>query len=517
VVNALAIQPADQKIVLGGYNYVSGSGVNYPFCLVRYNTDGTLDSTFGNGGVVTTVINKNHGDSINSVLIQPNGQIVAGGYDWYYNSKTQSSQIIFALARYNTNGSLDKSFGSGGKVTTTFPASDGSAQINTILLRSDGEIVAVGSAVASSTDPSEALALYTSSGALDTTFGSNGTVVDSSLNSSNSVPNPQGGTTTVYKYFSPSGAALESDNSILVAGTYVTKTLVTTGSGSKTWTTNEQDVALVHYLANGSLDSSFGTGGIVVTPITPTGVTTSNAGGSSVLVQPNGAILEGGTATGPNGYADPLVARFNASGTPDTTFGGGAGYTLVDLGGQSGISAIALQPNSQIVAAGRLATASSTHEFATIRLNADGSLDTTFGTNGAATTQVLYDEYGATVMGLETINSQTMIVAADTAYTSSTGSEEIAMVRYTPSGTLDSGGASPESAALSNPTSGTTTSPGGSTPGGTHAIATTGGMVGGPVGSNSSVGTMVPVAGLVPQVLDSPDFFDTLLPGRRRR
>ncbi len=516
VVNALAIQPADQKIVLGGYNYVDGSGVNYPFCLVRYNTDGSLDSTFGSGGVVTTAVNKNHGDSIDSLLIQPNGQIVAGGYDW--NDKNGTSQVIFAVARYNTNGSLDSSFGSGGTVTTSFPASDGSAQIGTVLLRSNGEILAVGSAVASSTDPSVALALYTASGTLDTTFGKKGTVVDSSLNSTVSTPNSQGGTTTVYKYFGPSGAALESDNSILVAGTYVTQTVVTTGSGSRSSTT-VQDMAMLHYLANGARDQAFGTGGIAISPITPAGVTTSEAGGASVLVQPNGAIVVGGTATGANGYSDMVVARYNANGTPDTTFAGGAGYAVVDLGAASSISSTALQPNGQIVAAGRLAVGAPVpYEFATTRVNSDGSLDTTFGTNGAATTQVLYNESGSPVTGLETINSQTMIVDAATAYTSGSGSQEIAMVRYTSSGVLDSGAASAATTLTrSTSTSGAMASLAVSTLGGLRAGTSIGQAPPSFAGPTSAPPPLVPVPSLVPLALDSPDFFDTLLPGRKRR
>ena len=76
----------------------------------------------------------------------------------------------------------------------------------------------------------------------------------------------------MYKYFNPSGGALESDNSILVAGSYVTDTKVTNSSGTTlSWTTNEQDLALVHYLANGTRDLSFGTNGIASRPLRPPG------------------------------------------------------------------------------------------------------------------------------------------------------------------------------------------------------------------------------------------------------
>ncbi len=438
---ALAVQPSDQKLVVGGDveqpNYTS------LFSLVRYNTDGTLDSTFGSQGVVTTTFNKSdYGATVNSIVVQPsNGKIVAGGTDTYgYNYNLFIYESQFALARYNTNGSLDSTFGKGGKVTTAFPSSDGEAGINTVLLRSDGEIVAVGVANPDSMVAQYvALALYKSNGALDASFGSSGTVMDTSLDTSTSSPNSGGGTTTVYKYFSPSGGTLESDNSILVAGTYVTETEVTTSSGSLSWTTTEQDLALVHYLANGTRDLSFGTNGIAITPITPTGVTTSNATGSSVLVQPNGAIVELGTAAGANGHSDFVVARYNANGTLDTSFGSGVGYTLVDLGATAQGDSVVLQPNGQMVAAGLVVTGRDPHGlatwgFATVRLNADGSLDSTFGAGGAVVTQVPYEVVQYTVAtGIETINNQAMIVDAGTADVAfNTGTQDFALVRYNP-------------------------------------------------------------------------------------
>ena len=438
---ALAIQPTDQKLVVGGD--VEQPNYSQVFTLVRYNTDGTLDSTFGSKGVVTTTFAKSdYGSTVNSIVVQPtNGKIVAGGVDYDgYNYNLGLYESEFVLARYNTNGSLDSTFGKGGKVTTSFSSPDGQAGINTVLLRSDGEIVAVGLADQDSMVAQYvALALYKSNGALDTSFGSSGTVLDTSLDTSTSYTNPGGGTTTVYNYFSPSGGTLESDNSILVAGTYVTETVVTTSSGSKSWATTEQDLALVHYLANGKRDLSFGTNGIAITPITPAGVTTSNATGSSVLVQPNGAIVEVGTATGANGYTDFVVARYNANGTLDSSFGSGVGYTLFDLGAAGQGDSVVLQPNGQIVAAGLVVTGRDPHGlatcgFATVRLNTDGSLDSTFGAGGAVVTQVPYQVEQFTVATrIETINNQAMIVDAGTAWVAfNTGPEDMALVRYNP-------------------------------------------------------------------------------------
>ena len=264
-------------------------------------------------------------------------------------------------------------------------------------------------------------------------------MVDTSLNTSTSAPNSYGGTTTVNSFFSPAGGTLESDNSILVAGTYVTNTNVTNSSGTNISSTTSDDLALVHYQANGTRDLSFGTNGIVITPITPAGVTTSNAWGSDVLVQPNGAIVEAGRAVGSSGYNDILVARYNSNGTADTSFGG-VGYVLVDLGSSAGYSSAALQPNGQIVAAGSVATGGAplTHGFATVRLNADGSLDTSFGTGEHVVTQVLYDDPYSNSVALETVNSETMLVDAGTAEDAS-GGIYFAVERYTPNGNLDAG------------------------------------------------------------------------------
>ena len=165
---AVAIQPADQKIVVGGD---TGTVENGSFALARYNTDGTLDSTFGTSGVVITPFSTALGNpQVNSLAVQPsNGAIVAGGTDYYFVKKTLSYDSEFALARYTTSGSLDTTFGTSGEVTTTFPSADGEVNLNSVLLTSSGEILAVGAANYNNTGAgsSVALALYTSTGALD--------------------------------------------------------------------------------------------------------------------------------------------------------------------------------------------------------------------------------------------------------------------------------------------------------------------------------------------------------------
>src|SRR5262249_56712950 len=107
---------ADGKIVAAGEANVNGGD---SFAVVRYNTNGTLDAGFGTGGKATTAFSCGPGCSFAqafSVAVQPDGRIVAAGY------ASTGGAFDFALARYNSNGTLDTSFGSGGTVTTDLGA-----------------------------------------------------------------------------------------------------------------------------------------------------------------------------------------------------------------------------------------------------------------------------------------------------------------------------------------------------------------------------------------------------------
>lgn len=162
--NAVAVQP-DGKIVAAG---LVGLGNNvYNFALARYNTDGTLDTTFDTDGKVTTAIGSID-DRIYAIALQPNGKIVVAGFAY------TGSSYDFALARYNTDGSLDATFGNGGKVTTPFGT--GSDDAYAIALQPDGKIVAAGVATIAGSGFDFALARYNIDGSLDTTFDGDGKV-----------------------------------------------------------------------------------------------------------------------------------------------------------------------------------------------------------------------------------------------------------------------------------------------------------------------------------------------------
>src|SRR5262249_24701082 len=154
------------KVVVVGNAPVS-TGVN-DFALARYNADGSLDTTFGTGGKVTTDFGGGHA-SADAVAVQNDGKIVAAGHA--YSAQTNWD---FALTRYNSDGHPDTSFGSGGKVTTDFSAGDDHA--NAVILQSDGKIVVAGLGSNATTAQDFGLARYNADGSLDTTFGVGGKV-----------------------------------------------------------------------------------------------------------------------------------------------------------------------------------------------------------------------------------------------------------------------------------------------------------------------------------------------------
>jgi len=164
---ALGIQP-DGKIVVAGWTLAPFGG-GYDFAVARFNTDGSLDTTFGVAGTVTTDFLASDGSGADNYAyalgIQSDGKIVVGGV------KHLHSNDDFALARYNSNGSLDGTFGDGGRVTTDFSDDDAAYAV---AIQADGKIVAAGGG---SAGPSGLrLARYNANGSLDTSFGNGGKV-----------------------------------------------------------------------------------------------------------------------------------------------------------------------------------------------------------------------------------------------------------------------------------------------------------------------------------------------------
>ncbi|MGB3527211.1 MAG: T9SS type A sorting domain-containing protein [Flavobacteriales bacterium] len=309
---SVAIQP-DGKVVVAGK---AGYGAEADFALARYNTDGTLDNSFGGDGKVTTDFGM-WGDEGNSVVIQLDGKIVVAGW------ATVDPEIDFALARYNTDGTLDNSFSADGKVTTDFGT--GFNQGASVAIQPDGKIVVAGHTnVNSSGDRDFAVARYNMDGTLDISFSADGKVTTNL------------GTGTAYgtAYDEGKSVAIQPDGKIVVAG------YASNGT--------DRDFALARYNTDGSLDNSFNMDGKVTTDFG-----TSDDIGFSVAIQLDGKIVVAGSAESSTGYVFAL-ARYNTDGSLDNSFSAdGKVTTDFGTGYASGFSA-AIQPDGKVVVAGNV-------------------------------------------------------------------------------------------------------------------------------------------------------------------
>src|SRR5438552_14593820 len=351
IANAVALQP-DGKLVVVGQTYENNDYNGEDFAVARYNTDGTLDTTFGVNGKVRTDF-PGLAAVASSVLVQPDGKIlVAGGA---FPNFTFLGD--FELVRYNPNGSLDTSFGSGGIVTTSFPGQGSYAFA--LALQSDGKIIAAGTDFVnfSSEDSSNTdfgLERYNPDGTPDTTFGNGGQV------------------TTDFDGFNDDAFSvlIQPDGKIVAVG-------------SAKNPANFYDFAAVRYLANGTIDTTFGVAGKVRTDF---GHADFDQARSAVL-QPDGKIVAAGTAIFNNGLSEPFaVARYNSNGTLDTTFSSD-GKMFIDFGSFDQTAyKVLLQPDGKIVTVGYPNTESSDSDFLLARLKTNGSLDRTFGIGGKVRT-----------------------------------------------------------------------------------------------------------------------------------
>jgi uncharacterized delta-60 repeat protein len=315
---AAAIQ-TDGKIVVAG---ASNNGNDEDFALVRYNSEGSLDTTFGTGGIVTTPISS-YIDSAYAVAIH-DSIIVTAGYCW--NSSTNNYD--FCLARYNSDGSLDTTFGTGGKVITSVGSGDEAAY--GVAIQDDGKIVAIGASWSSTVDFS--LARFNSDGSLDTTFGTDGKVL----------------TTIGSGVDYGSAVVIQEGGKIVVAGY--------SNNGSN------DDFALVRYNSDGNLDPTFGTGGKVTTPIG-----NGNDHGAAVALLDTSKIVVAGYSN--NGSDDDFaLVRYNSDGSLDTTFGAGGKVTTPIGNGNDYGSAVALQDDGKLVMAGYFSNGTN-YDFAVTRYN----------------------------------------------------------------------------------------------------------------------------------------------------
>ena len=336
----VAIQADGKIVVVGGASWEG----NPKFVILRYNADGTLDTTFGGDGRVTTDFTGAE-DAAWGVAIQADGKIVAAG-----DAGLRTGNSRFAVARYNTDGTLDTSFGGDGKVMTQFTRHDD--PVAGLALQADGKIVVSGGAAWNTRNSNFALARYNTDGTLDTSFGGDGKVA----------------TDFVRRRDYANAIVVQADGK-LVAGGYATYSR-----------TNGRDrFALARYNADGTLDTTFSSDGKLTTDFTR-----RNDVVLDLELQPDGRIVAVGLSSADGSNSSFALARYTGDGTLDVSFGGDGKVRTDFSPGFDSARDAALQPDGKIVVGGT--SAGSGGRFAIARYDTSGALDSTFSGDGKATT-----------------------------------------------------------------------------------------------------------------------------------
>lgn len=393
---SIAVQK-DGKIVLAGETENRGYR---DFALVRYNIDGNLDTSFGNSGKVTTDVSAI--DSAKSVTIQADGKILLAG------STTSSPEVAsdFLLVRYNSDGSLDTTFGTGGKVVTSFGGGASASPVG-VAQMTNGRIV-----VGGSNYQGFLAARYLENGNLDATFGSGGKVFKATSPAlyandmvvsadgaivivgsdrvarflANGAPDEQFGNAGIaYARFNidtngqPYLGSMSTDTAGAVTIDAAGRVVVAAGSDFNAGAGIVGRVALARYQTNGSLDTSFGRNGVALTAF-PT-VLSLRVAIHDMVIQPDGKILVVGNTTQQNGsyHYEQVLLRYNTDGTLDATFGvDGVIIPAVQSQAKSAMMyGVKLLANGKILLSGEYFNGSNM-DFSLLFYNADGSPSTSF-------------------------------------------------------------------------------------------------------------------------------------------
>lgn len=359
---------------------------------------GKLDQTFGNSGIVDL------SDHLNAMAVQADGKVVVAGY-----SKQGGKKLL--LMRFNKDGSPDASFGDGGKTVTDVPGSD--TQALALAVSSTGRICLAGE-VNSPNDPSTdrhgqdvVVACYSTSGILDTSFSGDGWIIEDIAQTRDSA----------------GGIAFDAAGNIVINGS------TRNSSGA------HDNLFVARYLPDGSADTSFGQGGMVITDTAGGGETAKG-----LAIQKDGRIVIAASLrtvpnSDPNGngaaQGDVLAVRFNVDGSLDSTFGAD-GKLIVNVGGDEEVAKVALQRDGRILISGSTRTNGNTNTLL-LRLTQVGALDETFAVHGIASSDVLFDD---DIRGLA-IQRDGRILIAGNVHGSPQQKHHLLLMRYLPDGTLD--------------------------------------------------------------------------------
>ena len=369
---AMAVQ-ADGKVIVAGTSTSTGGSSN--IVIERFNSDGTLDATFGadgnSDGTPDGVVNLDLGtssDDAKAVAIQADGKIVVAG-----NSTPTGGSSNVVLARLDKNGKLDATFGADGNadgtpdgvVQVSFGANTVDA-VDAIAIQQDGKIIVAGDTTGSDGSQNMMVARVKTDGSLDASFGAgnaDGTpdgVVSLSLGAGND---------------EAKAVVIQANGKIVIAGNTV--------GADKT-----SNIAVARLNSDGSLDATFGAGNADGTPDGVVAVSLSNGDdkAKAVALQADGKILVGGVTVAADKSSNVAVARLNSDGTVDTAFGAGSadgtpdGSVAVSFGaGDDKLKGLVLQADGKILLAGSNTAADGSTNAVVARLNSNGALDSSFG------------------------------------------------------------------------------------------------------------------------------------------
>lgn len=379
---ASAVMQTDGKIVVtGSVKGTTGSSSNQTdAALARFNTDGSLDKTFS-GGIVSTESART--DAATCIAIQSDGKIVIAGW-----GEGDGFNGYILVARYNSDGSPDNTFGIGGVVINDLYNEDDKGETaRSIAIRNDGKIVLLGN-----TSEGRILIRYNSDGSFDNTFNGNG---KKPLNNSPGL----------------NSLLIDSDEKMILAGS--------------SWNGSDNDFAIFRFNADGSPDNTFD----------GDGAKTINFGyddqASSMAFQLDGKIIIAGTTN--NNTINFAIARCNTDGSPDNTFSGD-GKQITDFGPSTSdyLNSIAVQKDGKIIVSGYTIKPGAT-SVAAARYNTDGTPDNSFNDNG--TLSFIYSERGATVYKATAVQSDGKVIAAGYGWNGS--NYDFVVVRYNIDGSLD--------------------------------------------------------------------------------
>jgi uncharacterized delta-60 repeat protein len=335
---AIALQP-DGKVLVAGYWWDTAGSSKNLFLLVRFTPGGAVDTSFGNNGVVSTMIGAASAEA-SGVAVQPDGKILVTGSCLPIGT---SNATEFCLSRYLSNGTLDTSFNVTGTLVSNIVT--GRERAHAVALQPDGKILVAGTCDNVFSDDF-CVVRYLSNGALDVDFGVGGRVFTAIGNGNDTAR----------------AIALRPDGRIVVAGACVNDSI--------------SRFCVAQYHNSGALDGSFSGDGKLITTMG-----SADASAHAVALQHDGRVVVAGTCV--NGSNDFCLARYLENGTLDTSFNGTGRVLTAMSAGADSASGLVVQPDGKLVAVGTCS-----NDFCGARYLPNGSLDTSFSADGKVTTDI---------------------------------------------------------------------------------------------------------------------------------